>query len=62
MPGYIPRRSKELIAALIRYFERERDNGGPLLPLTAVTEVSAYLFLLYENNNYYVVSIFTESC
>lgn len=42
MSRVLPKQSKELIASLIRYFELERDNGGPLLPLTATREVSAY--------------------
>ena len=40
MPKHLNSRSKELVASLINYFERERDNKGPLLPLTAVREVS----------------------
>ncbi|KAL1488644.1 hypothetical protein ABEB36_014444 [Hypothenemus hampei] len=38
MPKPLSRASKELVASLIRYFEKEKDAGGPLLPLTAVRE------------------------
>jgi hypothetical protein len=38
MPKPLRKQSKELVSALISYFERERDNGGPLLPLSAVRE------------------------
>ncbi|KAF5285792.1 hypothetical protein FQA39_LY04253 [Lamprigera yunnana] len=31
-------RGKEMIASLTSFFEAERDNGGPFLPLTAVRE------------------------
>ncbi|KAF2898566.1 hypothetical protein ILUMI_07611 [Ignelater luminosus] len=34
----LPRKAKELVASLISYFEQERDNGGPLIPVTAVRE------------------------
>lgn len=39
MPKALCKQSKLLIASLISYFERERDNGGALLPLGAVREV-----------------------
>ncbi|KAK4881731.1 hypothetical protein RN001_005050 [Aquatica leii] len=35
-------RGKELIASLIKYFELERDNGGPLISVNAVREVPFY--------------------
>lgn len=38
----LPRKAKEFVSAIISYFERERDNRGPLLPLTAVREVTLY--------------------
>ncbi|KAK5650260.1 hypothetical protein RI129_001289 [Pyrocoelia pectoralis] len=38
MPKHINSTAKKLIASLIDYFEKERDNGGPLLPLQAVRE------------------------
>ncbi|CAH0549433.1 unnamed protein product [Brassicogethes aeneus] len=38
MPKHLNSRSQELVSSLIRYFEAERDNNGPLLPLTAVRE------------------------
>lgn len=51
--------SRNMVAALINYFEKERDHGGALLPLTAVREVllfiyspskfDFYLFLLQES-------------
>lgn len=53
MPKHLNSRCKELISSLISYFEKERDNNGPLLPLTAVREVSwkkyvrVYQFYLY---------------
>ena len=40
MPKQLNSRCKELVASLIRYFEEERENNGPLLPLGAVREVS----------------------
>ncbi|XP_019757861.2 uncharacterized protein LOC109536189 isoform X4 [Dendroctonus ponderosae] len=46
MPKPLDSRSKELVANLIRYFEQERDNQGPFLPLAAVRErVAAALCL-----------------
>ncbi|KAL1509914.1 hypothetical protein ABEB36_004578 [Hypothenemus hampei] len=47
MPKPLKSKSKELVASLVSYFEKERDNGTPLLPLTAVRE---------GNNIYYTVS------
>ncbi|KAJ8911803.1 hypothetical protein NQ315_014227 [Exocentrus adspersus] len=38
MPKPFSRQAKELISNLIDYFEAERDNGGPLIPLAAVRE------------------------
>jgi hypothetical protein len=38
MPKPLSKHSQEMIAKLIRYFEQERDNRGPLLPLGAVRE------------------------
>jgi hypothetical protein len=32
----------------ISYFERERDNGGPLLPLSAVREVSVNCRIIFK--------------
>ncbi|XP_072398158.1 uncharacterized protein [Diabrotica undecimpunctata] len=38
MPKQLNSRSKELVASLVNYFEEERNNNGPLLPLNAVQE------------------------
>ncbi|KAF7266544.1 hypothetical protein GWI33_020053 [Rhynchophorus ferrugineus] len=38
MPKPLNSQSQKQIASLINYFERERDNGGPLLPITCVRE------------------------
>ncbi|KAK5650056.1 hypothetical protein RI129_001085 [Pyrocoelia pectoralis] len=38
MPKHLNSTAKKLVASLINYFEKERDNGGPLLPLQAVRE------------------------
>ncbi|CAH1108991.1 unnamed protein product [Psylliodes chrysocephalus] len=38
MPKHLNSRAKELVGYLIRYFEEERDNGGPLLSINAVRE------------------------
>lgn len=64
----LPRKSKEFIASLINYFEQERDNGGPLLPLSAVREVSVYYLVCSRNKSEIqilprdYVLILTESC
>jgi hypothetical protein len=47
MPKPLSKQSQEMIAKLIRYFEQERDNRGPLLPLGAVREVSLFLAIFY---------------
>lgn len=50
MPKQLSSSCKEMVSSLITYFERERDNGGPLLPLTAVRDVSKnsfYSLLIY---------------
>jgi hypothetical protein len=38
MPKKLNSRCKELVASLANYFEQERDNNGPFLPLTSVRE------------------------
>ncbi|CAG9833274.1 unnamed protein product [Diabrotica balteata] len=38
MPKQLNSRCRELVACLIDYFEQERINGGPFLPLNAVRE------------------------
>ncbi|KAF7270762.1 hypothetical protein GWI33_016268 [Rhynchophorus ferrugineus] len=38
MPRIIDIQGHKLIAALIGYFEKERDNGGSLLPVNSVRE------------------------
>ncbi|KAK5640400.1 hypothetical protein RI129_011211 [Pyrocoelia pectoralis] len=43
MPKHLNSTAKKLMASLIDYFEKERDNGGPLLPLQAVRENFNYL-------------------
>jgi hypothetical protein len=48
MPKPLRKQSKELVSALISYFERERDNGGPLLPLSAVREVSVNCRIIFK--------------
>lgn len=40
MPKAFGKDIQQLICSLINYFERERDAGGPLLPLNAVREVT----------------------
>lgn len=40
MPKPLNSQCQRLVASLIRYFEKERENKGPLLPLTAVREVN----------------------
>jgi hypothetical protein len=47
MPKPLRKQSKELVSALISYFERERDSGGPLLPLSAVREVSVNCRIIF---------------
>lgn len=40
MPGKrLSEQSKDLVVKLLNYFKQERDNKGPLLPVTAVYEV-----------------------
>ncbi|KAK4885613.1 hypothetical protein RN001_001884 [Aquatica leii] len=37
MPGRrLGSRGKELVANLIEFFQQERDNGGPFIPVTSV--------------------------
>ncbi|KAJ3621622.1 hypothetical protein MTP99_003736 [Tenebrio molitor] len=50
MPKPLRKQSKELVSALISYFERERDNGGPLLPLSAVREDGTISKSWQDNN------------
>ncbi|KAF7266541.1 hypothetical protein GWI33_020050 [Rhynchophorus ferrugineus] len=38
MPKPLDIQSQKQIASLINYFERERENGGPLLPIKCVRE------------------------
>lgn len=40
MPKALSKQSKMLVASLIDYFTKERNNGGPLLPINAINEVS----------------------
>lgn len=42
MPKAFCSRCKSLIASTVANFEEERDNGGPLMPLSAVREVNIY--------------------
>lgn len=39
MPKSLSKQSKEFVVSLISFFERERDEGGPFIPLEAVREV-----------------------
>jgi len=37
------KQSQQLVAALLSFFERERDHEGPFIPLAAVREVKLKL-------------------
>lgn len=43
MPKPLGKQFKEAVASLITYFEAERDNNGPLLPLCSVRKVNYIL-------------------
>ncbi|KAF7286233.1 hypothetical protein GWI33_006919 [Rhynchophorus ferrugineus] len=46
MPKTIDIKGHKLIAGLIGYFEKERDNGSPFVPVYFVTErVAAMLYV-----------------
>ncbi|KAJ3666163.1 hypothetical protein Zmor_001617 [Zophobas morio] len=48
MPKPLHKDAKQMVANLVDYFAKERDSGGPLLPLTAVQDrVAAALGKLY---------------
>lgn len=42
MPKPLSGRAQEMVLSLLNYFEMERENGGPLLPVSAVRDVSYY--------------------
>ncbi|KAF2902615.1 hypothetical protein ILUMI_03572 [Ignelater luminosus] len=48
----LPRQAKEFVASLVSYFERERDNGGPLILVTAVREESTCIIIFLPLNYY----------
>ena len=44
MPGRILKsQAQQLVLNLCDYFEMERRNGGPLLPVSSVQEVNVYI-------------------
>mgnify|MGYP005981952803 FL=1 len=45
MPKPLHKDAKQMVANLVDYFAKERDSGGPLLPLTAVQDVSRCILL-----------------
>ncbi|XP_076259284.1 uncharacterized protein LOC143195735 [Rhynchophorus ferrugineus] len=52
MPKLIDIQCHKLIAALIGYFEKERDNGGTLLPVNSVRErITAVLNIIVGTVN-----------
>ncbi|KAJ3643402.1 hypothetical protein Zmor_026115 [Zophobas morio] len=60
MPKPLHKDAKQMVANLVDYFAKERDSGGPLLPLTAVQDrVAAALGVCVRTVNSVVQQIKT---